>query len=303
MNRQRTIIGSFLATFLLVSIAFITPVQADATKISKDMDKLSKDLSGDSDFLSLLEDADVQELADLVYEENRDNGFENQVKQLFNTIREKQEFKNLVSKYGEDIEELIDKIPKKEFDKSKELPSNVYYKISDEGEGIKLSKQTTFDPDNNGIIIRSSDCAMHISGYGWLNGGILQSIVNFLKVTYNIIAWAGIVTLFISMILMSASLILRELPSDLTYELSNILWTLSAVMSSIGQVLAYSIVPIWIVITILEFILKITNKTAKDKQVNPKPIVRMRERVNLFFQKIISRYQNLFCNLQRIIAA
>ena len=68
MNRKKTIIGSFLATFLLVSIAFITPVQAGATEISKDMDKLSKDLSVDLDFLSLLEDSDVQQLANLAYE-------------------------------------------------------------------------------------------------------------------------------------------------------------------------------------------------------------------------------------------
>ena len=217
---------------------------------------------------------------------------------------EKQEFKNLVSKYGDDVEFLTHKISEKEFDENKELPSNVYYKISDEGKGIKLSKQTTFDPDNNGIIIRSSDCAMYISGYGWLNGGILQAIVNFLEYIYEIILWVGLGTIIIADILMAASLILMELPGDLAYELSTILWILgSSVMAPIGWAFAYALTAVALVILILEFILKITNKTAKDKQVNPKPIVRMRERLNLLFQKILNSYQNLFSNLQRIIAA
>ena len=192
--KKRIVFGCIFATFILLSLSWMTPVQASGTNILDEVSALSKKIIQDENLDAIKSDPDLIKLASMINVENRDANFKNEVESLINKILEKQEFIDFMHNHNGDVENFLQLISEKYENNLPNAPRDVYYKIYSEDERINIKKDTNPDLDVDGIVVSSSDNSVTFNGVS--DGGFLQSLLDF-------VYWLSCVLLLSSVVLMN----------------------------------------------------------------------------------------------------
>ena len=290
--KKRILFGSCFATFLLLSIAFITPVQASSSDIITTLDQLSSKISEDEDFLKLLNDPDVEEFINLIIEETGewDEEFYTTAEEMINIILEKQEFKNLVSRYESDIELLHQKVSEKNPKNIPDAPDGVYYTITDQSEGLEINKQSNPGIEGEGIVVSSSDDSINIVGVGILKGFFLKLLIKLLNLITTILDLAGKAVKVIHTILSAAAFIANIFNKPLGASLKAI----AAIAATIRTVISITATVISTIAGILDFFYKIITAKSRSTNVVKTPFTRLLEKINRFLQRFQIFKEKLF---------
>ena len=284
--------GSCFATFLMLSIAWITPVQANSSAILTTLDQLSEKISEDEVFLNLLNDPDLDEFIDLILSETEewDEQFNLEAETIANRIIEKDEFQQLVSRYETDIESLHQILSEKIIDEIPDTPEGFYYTVTDQADGLNIDKQDNPDIEGEGIVVSSSDDSIDIVGIGRLRGFFLGLFIKLLNLVSTILNLAGRVTKVVYTILSVTQFIVNIFNKPLGASLKLVVAfvsTIRTVISIVGTVVS-------IVSGILEIIHRIIKPRARDTRTVRTTFTRLMERINKLFQRIIIYKERLF---------
>ena len=280
--RKKIVLGSCFATFLMLSIAWIGPVQANSSDIMATLDKISGDLVNDQNFINLLNDPDVEEYINLLMDENSEwnEDFYSNLEVIINNIIEKAEFQNLIATYESDILYLDQKISEKNVHSLPDAPSGIYYSLTNQINGLKIEKQSSPDMEDESILISSTDDSINIFGLGILRGfflNILIKILNFfgtmtriLGKTINFLATIlSIVAFFIAFFDEETGKMLDEIVG-LASTIASVLLTISGIISTVSS--------------ILEFFYKIIRARTKNTTIIKTPFTRFFERIYRIIQ-------------------
>lgn len=300
--KKRILFGSCFATFLMLSIVFITPVQANSPFVLKTLDQISSKLSEDEEFLNLLNDPDVKEYINLVLnkEGEWDEEFKESIETMINTIIDKQEFKDLVAKYEADgdIDLLYDQISAKNPQET-EPPEGIYYTITDQVEGLKINKQEgNPDPEYEDIIVSSSDDSINIAGVGLLSGFFLGLLIKLLNFITTVLDFAGKVVKIIHTALSVAAFIAQFFNKPLEASLK----ALIAIATTIRSVISIVSTAISTIAGILEVFYKIITPRSRNTSVVKTPFTSLMERINRFLQRFQIFKENIFQRSPRLLA-
>ena len=298
--KKRILFGSCFATFLLLSIAFITPVQANSSDILTTLDQLSSEISKDEEFLNLLNDPDVEEFINLIIDETGewDEEFYTIAEEMINIILEKQEFKNLVSRYRSDVELLHQKVSEKNPKEIPDAPEGIYYTITDQAEGLEINKQSNPDIDGEGIVVSSSDDSINIVGIGILNGFFLGLFIKFLNLIITILDFAGKAVKVIYTILSVAAFIVNIFNKPLGASLKAI----AAIAATIRTVISITGMVLSTIAGILEIFYKIITAKSRNTNVVKTHFTRLMEKINRFLQRFQLFKEKIFQTSPRPLA-
>lgn len=283
MFNKKIVLVSCLATFLLLSIGWIGPVQANSTNIISTIDYLSDDLVEDEDFIALFSDPDVIKFKNFIMAHTGewDEEVYIQAEAFLNTIMEKEEFQRLVIKYGNQIEQIQNKIKEKNSNDIPEAPTGLYYTLTEKIDGLKINKVFNPNPEEEDVIVSSTDGSINIVGLGKIDGKWLNILINLLNFLANIlgivITVSGYIASFLSIAIMIVELFDEELAAQLQ-EIADLVGTIAGVVSSV-----YSVITT--VASILEFVYKIITPRLKNA-IESLPFTRFLERFFRFFELI-----------------
>jgi hypothetical protein len=188
--KNKKFILSFFTIFLLISIAWVTPIQVRAYELTKQeivdkINEIGERLGSDDDFKLLIQlhnnqdvadifkrvlNADSEDEIDLLVQEYLDIMDANLLKSLF--LR-------LDDKFGRDIESITSSVYGLDRDKKFNLAGN-FYKITENDEGLKVIKQKTEEIEEETWLIRGEDLAFkHTNNGDWTTKEELAKLKDF----------------------------------------------------------------------------------------------------------------------------
>jgi hypothetical protein len=289
-SRKSIVLGSIFATFILVSLAFVMPVQANAADdVLERIDKLSRDLSEDDDFLNLLDSSEVENLLNKIKTINPQDISEkekNDLIDMFNALFEKQEFKDLESRYRDDIKFLDSKFSNVEVEDVPSSQGDEYFYVKSLDNKLDITQDESLNLNTNGIIVKSEDSSTYITELGlWIPGSILEAIVLVIVDIVLVCVGAAVGSMFFSLALLGVGFFLIESDIDIVREVGFLIVDISELFWALGIGIYYVAGGFAAIGDILLCFQWLIEKLTKSKEVT----VRTR-----MLEKIKSMFQNLF---------
>jgi hypothetical protein len=184
---KKIVFGSIFSAFLILSIAWLTPIHVKAAETEKEELKdalldFVVTISEDQDYLDLLTDDELKQIGEqYLFSED-----ENEKEQYF------QEFEDIIiSKYQvlidrylptfESLKELIENIFVDEDVLNKDKGKNSYFKLDVETDYFKITKQKDESISGSAILINGRDGSVKIPGQGWVDEDIWDTLLDFLR--------------------------------------------------------------------------------------------------------------------------
>lgn len=285
--KKRIVFASLFATFILLSLSWMTPVQASGTDILDEVSGLSKKIAQDENLDAIRSDPDLIKLASMINVEKRDTNFKNEVESLINKILEKEEFIDFMDNHNEDIENFLGLLSKRYENNVPNAPRDVYYKIYSEDDRINIKRDTNPDLDVNGIVVSSNDNSVTINGVS--DGGFLQRLLDFVYFLSWALCISGAVLLNIGM-----WITIKGDPFGDDYEVK--LFNIGSALTGIAGLLLLAGSCSYLLYEILEWFVSIMNNSKNSKTAINAPT--LKEKIVRIVEYLVNYYQRIL-GLQR----
>jgi hypothetical protein len=175
--KKKIVIGTIFATFILLSITWLTPAYVKAyelqtkQEIIDKINEIGERLGADDDFKLLIQLHENQEMEN-IFKQAINTESDAEIKALaqqYLDIIDKDQLKSVLlqleGKYGEDVEALKTSINNLDKNKGYNLAGN-YYKVEQYENRLKIIKKNNEEHEENSILIRGSDCALKLTKDG-----------------------------------------------------------------------------------------------------------------------------------------
>ena len=215
--KKKIAFATILSVFILVSVAFITPVNAinlEKASVEGEMheklSKISKNVANDGKLQDLIALHDYQEIKEIIKKvldpknnENLDALVSDYMQILENkgiTDQVVNKFNSMLGSYNSDlsqIRQLVDKIENNEAEPDDYKNYNYY--IKSDSQGIKVKRRATYMPLGNAVIVKGADLSVYIPGVGLLDWGeILNKLIAFFTTLAQALDKVGMAILVIT---------------------------------------------------------------------------------------------------------
>jgi len=179
--------GSIFSAFLIVSIAWLNPVNVQAFETEKQEIKdmlfdFVTTFSEDEDFEQMLNDSDIRYFSEKIINAETEierDGYAEDLEYLIKT-----RYIDLIERYIPSFEEIKQKIQSINIDVDalrNDLNQENNYKLDVKSDGFTITKQKGENIEGDAILINGNNGSIKLPEYGWIDQDLWDDLLDFLN--------------------------------------------------------------------------------------------------------------------------
>jgi len=183
---NKIVFGSIFSAFLLVSLAWLTPINVKAAESEKEeLKDMLLDfvitITNDEDYKKMINDTEIKAISLEILNTENENDKDNLMQDFDDLLKAK--YLDLINRYIPTFQSLKNKIDDMNINTQnveEKINDEYYYKIDVETDKFNIIKQKDENIEGSTILI-SSDASIKIPGHGWISEDIFEDILDFLR--------------------------------------------------------------------------------------------------------------------------